>query len=111
MKAADSNLAGGFYNIAAKERVTLDQMIHGIVEVFSLEENKSVITYDETKPDTLQSVLDMSKTQNELGYEPQYSYIDMLKDIKKEMVDEPFARLWNTGEYYEDLYGEIDKEQ
>ncbi|WP_186667724.1 NAD(P)-dependent oxidoreductase [Sporosarcina sp. BP05] len=110
VKAADSNLAGGFYNIAAKERVSLDQMIHGIVEVFSSEEKKSVITYDESKPDTLQSVLDMSKTQIELGYQPQYSYIDMLKDIKKEMIEEPFARLWNTKEFYENLYSEVDKE-
>lgn len=106
VKAADSNLAGGFYNIAAKERVTLDQMIHGIVEVFSQEDKKSTISYDNSKPDTLQSMLDMSKTQNELGYQPQYSYIDMLKDFKKEMVEEPFARLWNTGDYYENLYGE-----
>ena len=57
--------------------------------------------------DTLQTMLDMSKTQKELGYQPQYSYIDMLKDIKKEMVEEPFAKLWNTGEYYEKLYGEL----
>lgn len=109
VKAADSNLAGGFYNIAAKERVTLDQMIHGIVEIFSSEDNKSIIIYDDTKPDTLQSILDMSKTQKELGYEPQYSYIDMLKDFKNEMATEPFAKLWNTGEFYEKLYDEIDK--
>lgn len=109
VKAADSNLAGGFYNIAAKERVTLDQMIHGIVEVFSPKDNKSRVSYDKSKEDTLQSVLDMSKTQKELGYQPQYSYIDMLKDIKKEMMEEPFARLWNTGKYYEDLYGGINR--
>ena len=110
VKAADSNLVGGFYNIAAKERVTLDQMIHGIVEVFSPEDNKSEITYDESKPDTLQSILDMSKTQKELGYQPQYSYIDMLKDFKKEMLEEPFSGLWNTGKYYESLYGDLNKE-
>lgn len=110
VKAADSNLPGGIYNIAAKERVTLEQMIRGIVEVFSPENNKSVITYDSTKPDTLQSMLDMSKTQRELGYEPQYSYIDMLKDFKKEMEEEPFAKLWNTGEYYEKLYGDVNEE-
>lgn len=111
VKAADSDLAGGIYNIGAKERVTLEQMIRGIVEVFSPEGNKSEIKYDETKPDTLQSMLDMSKTQKELGYQPQYSYIDMLKDFKKEMSEEPFAKLWNTGDYYEKLYGETNKEE
>lgn len=105
VKAADSTLDGGFYNIGAQERVTLDQMIHGIVEVFSPADNKSKISYDESKPDTLQSIFDMSKTQQDLGYKPQYSYIDMLKDIKKEMEQEPFALLWNTGDYYENLYG------
>ncbi len=109
VKAADSNLKGGIYNIAAKERVTLDQMIRGIVEVFSPKDNKSEISYDESKPDTLQSMLDMTNTQKDLGYQPRFSYIDMLKDFKKEMKEEPFAKLWNTGDYYEQLYGEIDR--
>lgn len=108
VKAAESNLDGGLYNIAAKERVTLEQMIHGIVEVFSPKDNKSIISYDKSKPDTLQSILDMSITQQELGYEPQYSYIEMLKDIKKEMGAEPFATLWNTSAYYENLYGNLN---
>ena len=111
VKAAGSNLAGGIYNIAAKERVTLDQMIHGIVEVFAINNNKSKVSYDRTKVDTLQSMLDMSKTQSELGYKPQYSYIDMLRDIKKEMTEEPFAKLWNTREYYETIYGGINKDE
>lgn len=105
VKAADSTLSGGIYNIAAKERVTLDQMIKGIVEVFSPEDKKSVISYDSSKPDTLQSILDMTKTKQDLGYDPKYTYIDMLKDMKKEMIEEPFAKLWNTGDYYEGLYG------
>lgn len=105
VKAADSNLTGGFYNIGAKERVTLDEMIHGIVEVFSPEDNKSEIKYDGSQADTLQSLLDITKTKTDLGYQPQYSYIDMLKDFKKEMLEEPFSELWNTAEYYEELYG------
>lgn len=109
IKAADSDLEGGFYNIAAKERTSLDDMIHGIVEVFSPEKNKSEISYDKSKPDTLQSMLDMSKTQKELGYDPQYTYIDMLKDFKQEMKKEPFKKLWNTGSYYDNLYGELNK--
>ena len=79
-------------------------MIHGIVEVFSPENNKSQITYDSSKPDTLQSMLDWSKTKKELDYNPEYTYIKMLKDFKKEMKDEPFAQLWGTGKYYDDLY-------
>ncbi len=105
VKAAQSDLEGGFYNIGCPKRVSLDEMIHGIVEVFSPEDKKSVITYDRSKPDTLQSMLDMSKTRKELGYEPQYTYLKLLKDFKHEMETEPFAKLWGTRQYYENLYG------
>lgn len=103
---AESDLSGGIYNIGSPSRVSLDEMIHGIVEVFSPEDNKSEITYDPTKPDTLQSILDWSKTARDLGYNPEYSFIEMMRDFKKEMEDEPFAKLWGTGEYYENLYGQ-----
>lgn len=106
--AAESELEGGFYNIGSPNRVSLEEMIRGIVEVFSSEEHKSEITYVSSKPDTLQSMLDWSKTQKELGYEPEYTFIKMIKDFKQEMETEPFAKLWNTGSYYEELYG--DKE-
>lgn len=104
VNAVKSDLEGGFYNIGSPSRVSLDEMIHGIVDVFSPENNKSEISYDVSKPDTLQSMLDWSKTQNDLDYNPQYSYLKMLEDFKKEMEIEPFAKLWNTREYYENLY-------
>lgn len=102
--AAKSDLPGGFYNIGSPARVSLDEMIHGIVEVFSPEDSKSEISYDPTKPDTLQSMLDWSKTKSELGYEPEYDFITMMKDFKNEMETEPLARLWGTGAYFEGLY-------
>lgn len=104
VNAVKSNLEGGFYNIGSPSRVSLDEMIHGIVEVFSPKDKKSEITYDESKPDTLQSLLDWSKTEKELGYKPQYTYIKMLKDFKMEMETEPLAKLWKTRDYYESLY-------
>lgn len=80
VNAVKSKLDGGFYNIGSPERVSLDEMIHGIVEVFSPKNNISNISYDSSKPDTLQSILDWSKTEKELGYHPQYNYIKMLED-------------------------------
>ncbi len=103
--AAESELEGGFYNIGSPNRVSLEEMIRGIVEVFSPENNKSEISYDSSKPDTLQSILDWSKTKKELGYEPEYDFIKMMKDFKQEMAEEPFAKLWGTGDYYEKMYG------
>ena len=105
VNAAKSGLDGGFYNIGSPHRVSLDEMIHGIVDVFSPEDNKSSIDYDPSKPDTLQSILDWSKTEKELDYHPQYDFIHMLIDKKKEMQEEPMKKLWNTGDYYEKLYG------
>lgn len=104
VSAAKSNLEGGFYNIGSPTRVSLDEMIRGIVEVFSPEDNKSKITYDPSKPDTLQSMLDWSKTKRDLGYEPEYDFISMMKDFKHEMETEPMAKLWGTGHYYDELY-------
>lgn len=105
VNAVKSHLDGGFYNIGSPDRVSLDEMIHGIVEVFSPENHKSHISYDSAKPDTLQSLLDWSKTQKDLGYTPKYDYIKMLEDFKKEMEEEPMAKLWGTRSYYEELYG------
>lgn len=104
--AAKSELEGGFYNIGSPHRVSLDEMIHGIVKVFSPEETPSKISYDPSKPDTLQSMLDWSKTARDLGYQPQYPFLEMMKDFKQEMQKEPFAKLWGTGSYYEELYGD-----
>ena len=104
VNAVKSDLSGGFYNIGSPTRVSLDEMIHGIVEVFSPENKKSIISYDATKPDTLQSMLDWSKTENELNYKSQYSYIKMLEDFKQEMETEPLKKLWGTREDYEKLY-------
>lgn len=104
VNAVKSDLSGGFYNIGSPTRVSLDEMIHGIVEVFSPENKKSIISYDATKLDTLQSMLDWSKTEKELNYKPQYSYIKMLEDFKQEMETEPLKKLWGTREDYEKLY-------
>jgi nucleoside-diphosphate-sugar epimerase len=105
VNAAKSELQGGFYNIGSPERVSLDEMIHGIVDVFAENGHKSPISYDKNMPNTLQSMLDWTKTKEELGYDPQFTYLKMLQDFKHEMETEPFAALWGTGDYYEQLYG------
>lgn len=105
VNAVKSNLDGGFYNIGSPSRVSLDEMIHGIVEVFSKKDHQSLIKYDATKPDTLQSMLDYTKTTRDLDYYPEYDYIKMLQDFKHEMETEPFSKLWGTRDDYEKLYG------
>jgi UDP-glucose 4-epimerase len=106
VNAVKSDLQGGFYNIGSPSRVSLEEMIRGIVEIFSDPNKKSEISYDASKPDTLQSMLDWSKTAKELDYQPKYGYLEMLRDFKKEMQEEPFAKLWGTRDYFENLYKE-----
>lgn len=106
VNAARSELEGGFYNVGSPNRVSLDEMIHGIVDVFSPERNKSQISYDPSKPDTLQSMLDWTKTCDELGYKPQYDFIRLLEDFKEEMRTEPMAGLWGHRSDYEKLYAQ-----
>lgn len=100
-KCVESDRDGGIYNIGSGGS-TLDERIKGIVEVFSPEKNKSVISYALEKRDAMQFVLDITKTKNELGYVPQYSWLDYCKWFKKEQERQRFAKLWGKEEDYED---------
>ena len=80
-------------------------MIRGIADAFARDGRRSEVTYDPSMPDTLQSMLDWSKTAHDLGYAPEYGYEAMLEDFKREMEEEPLAQLWGTGADYEALYG------
>ena len=95
-----ATIEGGFYNVGEEECVSLDEQIKGIVDIFGDEEHKSPIQYLPEMPDPSEFVLDISKTKNELGYQPQYDYISSLIDMKKEMENNPFEKLWGKEEDY-----------
>lgn len=99
-KCVASESDGGIYNVGNGWQVSLEEQIKGIIEVFSDPEHKSPVTYCPEKPDPLQNAFDVSKTFEELDYRPRYSYIDQLKDMKREMDTEPFALLWGRKEDY-----------
>ena len=69
-----------------------------IVEVFSPLGLRSDISYDLDKPDTTEYIFDISKTKQNLGYVPQYGYLEYLLDFKDEMEKETFALLWGTNQ-------------
>lgn len=81
-----------------------EEQIRGIVDVFSPAGHKSSISYRPDMPNSLEAHLDMSKTKKELGYEPQFSYIEAMKDLYNEMKTEPFAQLWGKGADYVKQY-------
>lgn len=89
---------GGVYNLGRGVPVTLDEQIKGIVEVFSKPEHVSRLVYRPDKPDAREYVNDISKPMKELGYKPQFNYIEGLKAFKHEMEIQRFAKLWGKEE-------------
>ena len=73
----------GYYNVGTGIGTSLQDQIEGIVEVFD-DNKKSNIVFRPDKPNAPQYIMDISNAKDELGYEPKYSYLDMLYDMKKE---------------------------
>ncbi len=99
-KCVESDLDGGLYNIGSGGS-TLDERIKGIVEVFSPKCNRSQISYAPEKRNAMQFVLDISKTKEDLGYVPQYNWMDYCQWFKSEREKQRFAKLWGKEEDYE----------
>lgn len=99
-KSVESDLEGGIYNIGS-DGSTLEERIRGIVEVFSPESHKSPIIYSPDKRSATQFKLDISKTCLELGYTPQYSWLDYCKWFREEQKLQRFAQLWGGEDDYE----------
>lgn len=93
-KAILTDKEGGIYNVGTGKAVTLEEQIKGIIEVFSPKEKKSIIIPCPDKTDSRSFIMDIENAKEDLGYKPQYSYIEYLKDFKKEMELDRFAELW-----------------
>lgn len=95
-----AEIDGGFYNVGEEECVSLDEQIKGTIDVFSSADNKSEIVYRPEMPDPSEFVFDITKTKNELGYKPKFTYREALKDMKHEMETNPFGKLWGEEKDY-----------
>lgn len=93
----DSDLAGGIYNVGCGHPISIEDQIRDIAEIFA-REKKSEIVYAPEKPSSPQFVLNIEKARAELGYEPKFTFHDMMLDFKHDMETEPFAKLWGTEE-------------
>lgn len=83
-KALLVNRETGYYNVGTGVGTTLIDQIHGMIDVFGKEGNKSKIIMRPDMPNSPQYIMDITAARDELGYEPQYDYISMLKDFKLE---------------------------
>lgn len=92
-KAIESDLEKGFYNVASGISTTLEEQIKGVINVFSPKDNPSKIIYRPEKPSQNSYLYDIENAKKELGYKPEYTYVKMLKDMKKEMLSNRFEHL------------------
>ncbi len=98
-KCLSSNGHSGTYNVGTGWTVSRKEQIQGLIDVFG-GEKKSKIVVRHDMPDSPVYLLDVSKTIRELGYTPQYNYMAYLKDLKWEMENNRFEKLWGKESDY-----------
>ena len=86
----------GWYNVGTGAGTTMEEQVRGIVKVFSAPGRESAVSYAPDMPDAVEYIFDVSKTRKNLGYVPQYGYMDYLLDFKAEMEAQRFVRLWGA---------------
>lgn len=85
VKALQSNMAQGVYNIGSGVGITLQQQAQIMVDVRSPQGKRSQIMLRSDKPSTMKPyVLDISRAQRDFDYQPAYSFHDMIVDYGKE---------------------------
>ena len=87
---------GGTYNAGTGQKTTLLEQIQGIIDVFSPIDKKVNIIYNPNGSGFTSSVMDVNNAKTELGYMPEYNYINYLVDYKKEREQKRFNQLWTS---------------
>ena len=93
-KALFADVDGGTYNAGTGMKTTLREQIEGMIEVFSPPDRKSVIIEKPEAPGFVSFVMDIQNAKDELGYQPEYTYIKYLEDYKREQEKNRFGDLW-----------------
>lgn len=76
----------GYYNVGTGKGTSLLNQIKGMIQVFGSKDKKSDIIMRPDKTNAPQYIMDITPAVQELGYAPEYDYIEMLEDFKKEMI-------------------------
>jgi UDP-glucose 4-epimerase len=76
----------GMFNIASGKALTLQEQVDSVVKVFSPKGSRSAIIYWQEELNSIAvCVYDIRKAGKVFGWQPQYSFEDMLMDYKMEM--------------------------
>lgn len=85
---------GGLYNIASGRRLSLEEQAESIIRVFSPPGHPSEILHQPDVPNHIESYsYDIDKARRVFGWEPKFSFDEMLIDYRKEMESGRFAFL------------------
>lgn len=93
-KALFAQIPGGTYNAGTGIRTTLRQQIQGMVQVFSPKDHPSEIIEKPDGAGFVSFVMDIQNAKDDLGYEPEYTYLRYLEDYKLEQEKKRFDALW-----------------
>lgn len=99
-KCLSADGKSGIYNVGTGRVVTRREQIQGLIDVFGNKEHPSKVVVRSDKPDSPVYLLDITKTEKELGYVPKYDYLTYLKDLKHEMEINRFEKLWGKENDY-----------
>ena len=103
-KSLFASVNGGTYNAGTGIRTSLREQIDGIIEVFCPEDKKSELVMKPSGSGFVSFVMDIEKLKTDLGYVPRYSYLEYLRDYKKEKIIGffNFSERSKTAHYSED---------
>ncbi len=99
-KMMSANGESGTYNVGVGKQITRRDQIQALIDIWSPKEHPSKIVVDSDKPDSPFFLMDISKTKEQLGYEPHYFYKEGMLDIKHEMEINRFEKLWGKESDY-----------
>lgn len=94
-----ANVNGGTYNAGTGIKTTLRQQIQGIIDVFSPNPEKAQIIEVPQGSSFISFVMDIDNAREELGYEPEYTYIKYLEDYKKEQELKRFDSIFSQKKF------------
>lgn len=92
VRAAETNICG-IFNLPGYKPYSLDEMVDGIINAFA--SKKDVMkNYRPDMPDTPQILLSGKKSEEVLGWKPQWTWEAACYDMKKECVSNPIELMW-----------------
>jgi UDP-glucose 4-epimerase len=94
VKALVSKDACGIYNISSGVGLTLEDQVLSIIKVFCKYGKKSELVFRPDKPNNIEPfVFDICKAQQDFGFQPAYSFDQMMEDLKHVRDNRQYAEL------------------